>query len=312
MYKSFKEKARKMSEWYHLKEQSAGKYRLLFLWWVYKLIGLQGLKVILYPIVRVISFFCTSAKKHSQEYRGVLYEYNKKHGLPNVPFSDFRHILNYAYSLADKMSAICDKDTPIKFKIEKDDDWFSFQENIKRGRGIFLISSHLGNIEAFCAFSDSEIKSKTKLHALMEISQNSIFHNFIQARTLNDSFRLYSTEKLDFQTIMFLYENLCEGDIILMAGDRVSAENREKTISGKMLYRQCLFPEGTFLFSKKMKHPTYAIVLLYIGHNTYKISLKKIDTSKSIEDMVTQYTRFIEANIIKYPAQWYNFFSFFK
>lgn len=117
---------------------------------------------------------------------------------------------------------------------------------------------------------------------------------------------------MDFQTIMSLYENLCNGDMILMAGDRVSAENSEKTITGKLLDRNCLFPEGTFLFSKKMKHPTYAIVLPYIGNNTYKVCVKEIDTSKNIENIVKQYTKFIEKNLVKYPSQWYNFYSFFK
>lgn len=219
----------------------------------------------------------------------------------------------YAHSLADKMSAICDKKTPIKFQINKNKDWNRFQTNIKNGTGVFLISSHLGNIEAFCAFSspNKNIKPK-KLHALMEVSQNSIFHKFIEDRNNNSSFSLYPTEQMDFQTIMSLYENLCNGDMILMAGDRVSAENSEKTIAGKLLDRNCLFPEGTFLFSKKMKHPTYAIVLPYIGNNTYKICVKEIDTSKNIENIVKQYAKFIEKNLVKYPSQWYNFYSFFK
>ena len=302
-----------MSEWYNVKEQSAGKYRLLFLWFVYKLLRLKGLKVVLYPIVAVISIFCGAARRYSQEYRKVLYEYNKKQSHNTYKFSSFRHILNYAYSLADKMSAICDKNTPIKFQINKNKDWDKFQTNIKNGTGVFLISSHLGNIEAFCAFSspDKNIKPK-KLHALMEVSQNSIFHKFIEDRNNNSSFSLYPTEQMDFQTIMSLYENLCNGDMILMAGDRVSAENSEKTITGKLLDRNCLFPEGTFLFSKKMKHPTYAIVLPYIGNNTYKVCVKEIDTSKNIENIVKQYTKFIEKNLVKYPSQWYNFYSFFK
>lgn len=302
-----------MSEWYNVKEQSAGKYRLLFLWFVYKILRLKGLKVVLYPIVAVISIFCGAARRYSQEYCQILYKYCEKHSLKYSKFSSFKHILNYAYSLADKMSAICDKDTPINFKITKNKDWDSFQNNIKNGTGIFLISSHLGNIEAFCAFSKMSSKEYTKkLHALMEVSQNSIFHNFIKSKTSNNSFNLYPTEEFDFQTIMFLYENLCNGDIILMAGDRISAENREKVVSEKMLDKNCLFPEGAFLFAKKMAHPTYAIILPYVGNNTYNICVKEIDCTQNTRNMINQYATFIEKNIIKYPDQWYNFYSFFK
>lgn len=302
-----------MSEWYNIKEQSAGKYRLLFLWFVYKLIKLKGLKIVLYPIVAVISIFCHSARKYSGEYRNILYQYCENHSVQYSKFSGFRHILNYSYSMADKMSAICDADTPIKFCINKNNDWDNFQSNIRNGTGVFLISSHLGNIEAFCAFAKSSPEQQSKkLHAIMEVSQNSIFHNFIKSKTSNRSFNLYPAEQINFQIIMSLYENLCNGEMVLMAGDRVSAENRKKTIAGTLLDKNCLFPEGTFMFAKKMKHPTYAIILPYIGNNTYKIHVKEIDCTKSIENAVNQYSDFIEQNIIKYPTQWYNFYSFFK
>ena len=301
-----------MNEWYNIKERAAGKYRLAFLWGVYKIFNLTFLKVLICPIVWFIYLFAKPVRAASLSYQNVLNLYAKNHHLSYPKMTTYQHVLSYAHSLADKMSAISDKKTPLKFTINGNEDWQAFQKCIFAQKGVFLISSHLGNVEAFCAFKDENIKFEKKLHALMEISQNSIFHNFVMNKCQNNSFCLYPTEKMDFDTVMRLYENLCEGDILLMAGDRVSAENPDNTLSTTLLDKKCLLPMGTFRFAKSMKHPVFAIVLLYVGHNTYEVNLKQIDTTQSLEVMAKQYCGFIENNLLRFPEQWYNFYDYFK
>ena len=300
-----------MSEWFDIKERSAGKYRLYFLWIIYKVFGLTCLKGLLIPIVWCIWLFAKPVRKASSEYQKVLSQYCNRHSIKVKHFTTFAHIYSYACSLADKMSAICDNASPVKFKIIKNKSWKSFQELIRSDKGVFLISTHLGNIEAFCAFPNAGKSRAKKLHALMEVSQNSIFHNFVKERTQNKSFILHPAEQTNFHTVMTLYENLCEGDILLIAGDRISAENPNNTVTCKFLDKQCHFPLGTFRFAKSMKHKTFAIIALYIGNNTYEISLQQLDLSKDTNEIVRQYSKFIEKNITRYPTQWYNFYNYF-
>ena len=301
-----------MSEWYNIKEQSAGKFRLAFLWGVYKMFHLTFLKVLICPIVWFIYLFAKPVKASSLIYQNTLNTYAKRNHFTIPKITTYQHMLSYAQSLADKMSAICDEKSPLKFMINENEDWQEFQKYISQEKGVFLISSHLGNVEAFCAFRDENIKFEKKLHALMEISQNSIFHDFVMEKCQNHSFCLYPTEKMGFNTVMTLYESLCEGDILLMAGDRVSAENPDSTLSGTLLDKKCQLPLGTFKFAKSMKHPVFAIVVLYVGHNTYEVNLKQIDVTQSLEDMAKQYCDFIEDNLLRFPEQWYNFYDYFK
>lgn len=301
-----------MSEWYNIKEQSAGKYRLLLLWQIYKICGLTCLKLLLIPIAWFIWLFAKPVRRASKEYQQVLFEYCACHNVGIRRFGSFAHILSYAHSLADKMSAVCDPSSPLKFKINNNESWQRFKELIDNNSGVLLLSSHLGNIEALCAYPDkNELKFK-KLHALMEVGQNSIFHKFIQERTQNHSFILHPTEEMDFHAIMTLYESLCEGDMLLMAGDRVSAENPHNTITGTLLDRPCRLPHGAFRFAQKMEHPTFAAVLLYVGNNTYEINLQQLDITRSTQEIADRYCRFIEQNILRCPTQWYNFYDYFN
>lgn len=300
-----------MVEWYDYKEQSAGKLRLLFLWYIYKLFNLDVLRIVLIPIVFVIFMLAKNSRIASKKYREALNEYQTKHSIPLSRFTSFQHILGYANSLADKMSVLCDKKSPIKYEVDNNSDWKVFEKKLNSKTGIFLISSHLGNVEAFSGYAKYS-KKKYTLHALMETSQSSIFHQFVESHAQKYNFALYSTNEMNFSKIMCLYESVQAGDIILMAGDRVSARNPKQCIYSTLLSKKCSFPRGTFRFAQKFNVPVFAIFLIKTKRNTYLISVKEIKVKTSLERMVNQYTKCLEEVILRYPTQWYNFYSYFS
>lgn len=301
-----------MESWYKIKEQSAGVFRLKLLWFIYKVFGLSFFKICLVPIVFVIYLFAKSAREASKEYRKILFDYAKNNNIKVKKFSSFTHILNYAFSLSDKMSAICDDNPKIKFEIEENKSWNRFKECLDNNKGVFLISSHLGNIESFCAFPKCKnINFNKTLHALMEINQSSIFHKFIEERTKNSFFKLYSSNDLNFETIMGLYEDVLNGDMLLMAGDRVSASNESKTLNVNILDKQCKFPLGTFKYAIKMDVPTFGIIAVSTKIGKYKVILQKLNLHDDIETIALSYAKFLEQNILKYPDSWFNFYKYF-
>jgi len=302
-----------MESWYTIKEQCAGKYRLLLLWWIYKIFHLTGLKIILYPIILVMLYFLKGGRKASRAYQQVLKQYAKKHSLNLKSPSTYRHIYSYAFSLAEKMSVLCDKKCRIKFTIHNDRHWRQFLQDLQKDSGLFLISSHLGNIETLAAIPNYFPSLPQKnVNALMEIGQNSIFHQFICERNRSSAFKLYDAKKLDFATIMELYEKLEQGDSILMAADRLSSQNPKAQITQTLLDKKCAIPTGTFQFAKKINAPTYAILLLRHKNGEYKLYLKQLDLSKSLPQIAAQYLTFIEKYLLQYPEQWYNFYQFFQ
>ncbi len=301
-----------MESWYAIKEQCAGKYRLLFLWGIYKLFHLKGLQIILYPIIFMMLPFLKAGRIASKQYQAVLKEYIHKHNLKIKIPTTYQHIYSYAFSLAEKMSVLCDKKSRIKFTIHKDKNWESFVKDLQKKSGLFLISSHLGNVETLATFPNffSSLPRKN-LNALMEIGQNSIFHQFITQRNRSSAFKLYDAQQLDFLAIMELYEKLEQGDCILMAADRLSSQNPKAQIIGNLLDKKCSIPKGALQFAKKINAPTYTVLLLR-QKNTYKLYLKKMNLSQNIPQISKQYLDFIETYLLQFPEQWYNFFQFFQ
>ena len=297
-----------MANWYNIQEQSAGKIRLELLWIVYKIFGIKFLKFILWFVCLFIVPFAKSARKASKKYTNILNSYELKNNLPQTKMSSLSHIYAFACAIMDKMSASCDKRKKIKFAIHKNSDWEQFQKYLATNTGVFLICSHLGNAEALSAFPDASHK---KMHAFMQISQNSTFHQFMMRHKNSTNTTIYPTEDINIATAGAMYDNLQNGDLVMMAGDRTSATNPSKYETVSFLGVDCRFPIGTFKFAKSQSHPIFAICVMNLHGEKYGIYVRQIK-SENIKEMVSEYARFLEKLVLIYPKQWFNFFDFFE
>ena len=306
--KSNKNKGKPSTHWHNQHEQSAGIIRLEILWRIYKIFGLRTIKLILYPVSFFIALFARTPRHASYQYRQILNAYQSRHNLPITRFSSFAHIRTFAYSLIDKLSANCDKKTPLKFTHEPNNDYQDFKKILAENHGAFLICSHLGNIEALCAISDARTKT---MHAFMQVTQTQTFHKFMTNKSVNRHTILHPTENIDISVAGTMYDNLCQGDLVMMAGDRTSATAPHKTIPTELLGTPCHLPLGVFKFARGMSHPVFAIALLNTGGCNYKLYLKRLDTNTTTT-MASQYTDFLNDLLVRYPKQWFNFYKYFQ
>lgn len=297
-----------MKKWYQVHEQSAGKFRLEALWWVYKIFGIRFLKIVLWIVCLFIVPFAKPARNATKKYVKILNAYQAKHHQKQSKISCLSHIYSFACAIMDKMSASCDKHRKIKFTIHQNSDWDKFQEYIKSNTGVFLICSHLGNIEALSAFPDATHK---KMHAFMQISQNSVFHQFMMRHRVSTNTIFYPTENINIGIAGEMYDNLQRGDLVMMAGDRTSPNSPAKYETTLFLGKDCKFPIGTFKFARSQSHPMFTICVMNIGHEKYKIYIKQFK-SESVKEMVKEYAIFLQELVLKYPKQWFNFFDFFE
>lgn len=297
-----------MTKWYQTQEQSAGKLRLEMLWIVYKIFGIKFLKIILWFICLFIVPFAKNARIASKKYINILNKYQRKHKLPETKISVFSHIYAFACGALDKMSASCDRHKKIKFNVHKNSDWTQFQKYIETNTGVFLICSHLGNIEALSAFPDSTNK---KMHAFMQVSQTKTFHQFMVRHNISTNTTIYPTEDINISIAGDMYDNLRNGDLVMMAGDRTSPNSPTKYEPVSFLGVDCRFPIGTFKFARSESHPIFAICVMNQGGEQYTIYVKQIKSEKT-KNMIQEYAKFLENLILIYPKQWFNFFDFFE
>ena len=149
-----------MSEaWHTQREQSAGRIRLAILWQLYRLFGKGVLKLACILVMAFIYPFARPAKKALCDFHAVLAEFAPS-ALPksifHFPFSTFRlyrHLLGFAWSLADKLDACTLKKNLPAMSVRDDAGARAFQALIAAKKGAFLISTHLGTIEVLPALA---------------------------------------------------------------------------------------------------------------------------------------------------------------
>ncbi len=275
------------THWAQQKEQSAGKGRLLFMWYCYRFLGKSVAKILFLPGYLFIYPFCKPGRAALKQYYAVV-------GVKPRPF---RHILSFAWSLLDKIDACALCRNPPRFTFTGDTDWMK--------GGAFLLSTHVGCIEVLPALRKT-YPHAPRVHAFQQMGHNALYTSLFAQKLDPAQLTLHAVEEIGVETAVEMQAAIQRGELVLMAGDRVSAGSHRQ-LTHDFLGRPCHWPKGVFRFAKLMDCPVYGIVCAQTGWNTYEVSAKRLDTTA----LLASYLDFLTQMVRAYPYQWYQFYSFF-
>ena len=284
------------THWHQQGEQSAGRLRILALWYCYRFLGRQFVNALLWIIFPFIYPWCKPA-------RAALKEYYQVAGVKPRPF---RHLLNFAQSMMDKTDACTLRKNPPKIEVVGDKEWMK--------GGCFLVSTHIGCIEClpYLLGTNDELRitngGKLPLvNAFQQMGHDAVFTQVFKEH-LGEMFKLHAVEDIGVETAVMMQDEIKRGNIVLMAGDRASANSQTRKLSNSqtLFGKPVAFPKGVFSFARLMECPVYAITCVKTGINAYEVHTAKLG-GKLVED----YARFLETEASHYPYQWYHFYSYF-
>lgn len=295
-------------KWFQVEEQSAGEKRLILSWYLYKIFG----KNILYFIAFLVSFFTFICSKKirlfSKKYFMVISDYTN---LKPTSINSFRLIYSYACSLVDKMLIYSGDFDTDNLLFDREEDKENLFAEIKNNKGLFFICSHVGNIEVMQGlFLNKNTRINNDVNIFLSNRQSQIFNSFLKKIQLDFPLKLYPVEDIGLNTGLELKENLDNGGIVFIAGDRLAENNDKQNIQAEMFSRKILLPKGTFKLAKLMGVPIYFVAVIKIGKN-YKIYLEK-QNNLSERELISAYTKYLEKIILINPFQFFHFYDFFN
>ncbi len=291
-------------KWYEIKEQSAGEKRLILTWKIYKIFGEKGL----YFIAFLVAFFTFIFSKNIRNFSKKYFEITQKYtGLKPNLYNIFTHILSYADSLADKIIVFSGKYGTDNIEFEDDVQKDEMFKIINDKKGAFFICSHIGNIEVLQALLLDK-NTDLNVNVFLSQAQSKIFNNFLSKIMVDFPVKIFNVEDIGLETGIELKQNLDQGEIVFIAGDRLSQNNGEKTIESELFGHKILLPKGTFKLAKLMEVPIYFISAVK-NKNKYKIYFQKEEYS---ENIAQNYVKFLEKMTKIAPCQFYHFYDFFE
>lgn len=289
-------------QWYQIKEQAAGATRLIIIWNIYKIFGKKFVKF----LVLFITFFAFLGAKEPRKYSK---KYLKVIGLKPNLLNQFKHFFAFSETLLDKMEVFAGKFNPQNIFFDNENDKNLFIKDLQKG--VFIIGSHLGNIEMMRAFLLTNICKD--LNIFLSAEQCKIFNNFIKQIEIKSPVEIYPVENITVNTSIEIKEKISKGEVVVMAGDRISKNSTNNTVS--FLGQKIQIPSGTFKFAYLMESPIYFICVLK-EEEKYRVYLKNFQSQGSkqeiLDSMQKEYLNFLEKLVQKYPLQFFHFYDFFE
>jgi predicted LPLAT superfamily acyltransferase len=297
-------------QWFEQKEQSAGKFRIMILWYLYSLAGKNLVKIICFPVIAFIYPFATPAKRAIKKFYSQLDAFEKENNLPRKRKpSTFMHLLSFAWSMVDKTDACTLAKNPPEISFTGGDAK-RFVSLIESGKGAMLISSHLGTIEVL-PYAKSQSIRNPHVHAFKQLGHNSIFTEILSSKLDKRSLTVHPTEEIGVETAVVMKDAIANGDLVIMAGDRLSASNPNAYLRETFLGKSCKFPKGVYVFAKLMDAPIFFATCVRTSWNKYEIHVEEFNDDLKPKIILQSFTQFLEKETIAHPSEWFHFHDFF-
>ena len=299
-------------EWHRQREQSAGAWRIGLLWLVYRWFGKGPMKVFCVPVMLFIYPFARPAKAALRTFYQVLNGFKGLDG-PKEEGMLFRHLLGFAWSLADKTDACTLKKNLPKMAVRDNDSWRTFDDLTQSGKGAFLLASHLGTIGVLPALpvARGHAADQPHVHAFQQMGHDAEFMKVFLRHFDTSRLTLHAVEDIGVETAVAMQEALGRGELVLMAGDRPSAGS-DKVLPHDFLGRPCVWPKGVFVFARLLETPVFFVTCVRTGWNAYEVHFEQAPDGAKAERLLDAYVKFLERETVSHPDQWYHFYDFFS
>ena len=285
---------------------------------------------LVHAIVFPVSFFfficAKNARQHVLDFQKQMQKYTDNAAPKQL--NAYLTILSFALSVVEKMEGWLGK---IKYEnlIRHDDSLQELISQLERGKGAFLIGSHLGNIElmrSLSSFCETGVSKKISVTTIMSMKVTSQFNNTLKEINPEVVTNVIDPDTIGPETIFALQNEVENGGLVVITGDRTSAHGGKHTIKHNFLGKTAEFPYGVFLIATLLKAPVYFVfgirtksAAIFPKNNIF-VEKSSIDFSSctgrdaraKIPELCGEYASTLEKYCIKYPNQWYNFFDFWQ
>ena len=304
--------------WTHQKEQGKDWMRAITLFSIRKMPGIL-VRILAIPIG--FFFWLVSVNQ-----RKAIKIYLKKIRPDRKPYT-LSLFLAFSITIIEKLESWAGKIRFGKIHFQQDDITAIWKE-LEEGKGAFLICSHLGNMEMLRAIADYGeigVSRKVPVISIVDFAVTAEFNHMIEETNGSSMHNIISADDIGPDTMMILQEHVAKGGIVVIAGDRSSADTPDRNYDIDFLGSPAQFPQGPFIIASLLECPTYFVFAarqkplsvsaeynMHIHKTSVKFSGNRSEKKRQVRQMAEEFVRYLEKYCNKYPLQWYNFYEYWE
>ncbi len=180
--------------------------------------------------------------------------------------------------------------------------------------GMVILGAHIGNYE-LSGYTLSA--GKKKIYTLVFGGETQTVMDQRAEAFAQNGIEMIRVEE-DMSHIFKVNEALVEGNIVSMPGDRMFGSG--KHLDCRFLNGDAVFPAGPFTVASQRNLPVFAMFSMKESTHRYRLYVHRLDDEESraadrktrTELLLKKYVRYMEQALLLYPAQWFNYFEFWK
>lgn len=187
-------------------------------------------------------------------------------------------------------------------------------ELISGGRGVVLVTGHVGNWQSALAhLADLPVR----VNALMRYDQQAVAKHFFDLGENRRSFEIIDADG-EFGGMVSALAALGRGEVVTIMADRFI---KGSSTSVNFLGDDARFPDSAYLLAASNSAPVAVIFAAKTGLNSYTLKLwdsfhpqynDRAERDSMLLDGTRRFSQALEEYLKTYPYQWYNFYNFWQ
>jgi len=190
-----------------------------------------------------------------------------------------------------------------------------FLKALEGGRGLILISAHVGNWHLAVNFLGN---TNTHVNLVMDdVRQEEVRRQMDMAKASRDHLTVRSAG--EGPALVFeLSAALKRGEVVIIAGDRSAARGRRAKLP--FFGKEAWFPTSAFFLAAGVGAPVCTAFTFRTGMRKYRCfgigpfapSADAADGETRSREMAQAFVDSLETHVRKHPTQWFNFYDFWE
>jgi predicted LPLAT superfamily acyltransferase len=186
----------------------------------------------------------------------------------------------------------------------------------RAGRGMLLISAHIGNLEMTRALAT--LVQGLKVNALV-YTEHARKSNSVLAQA-NDAYslRLIHVQELGPEIAVLLREKVAAGEAVVIVGDRTPVSATSPVVQVEFLGRPAPFAVGPYILAHLLECPVYLFFCvaeqggytIHLEPFAESVHLPRHGREATLQALAGRYAIRLADYAARFPLQWYNFYDF--
>lgn len=295
-----------MSEAWQTQEERGSRGLIRFVIWIALHVGHSAGRLLVFPICLYFLTFSVRARRASADYlRRVL---GRAPGVADL----FRHYHCFASTLLDRPYFVTGRFASYDIRLHGEEAILAVH---RTGRGGVLMGAHIGSFEVLrCLASRCEwLDLKVMMDVDVSRHTDAIVHD------LNPSYSKNIIALGRPDSVIRAYESISDGGFVGILADRNARGGKYVTVP--FLGQEAVFPKGPMMLAAAAKCPVVAVFGIYRGKRRYDIYFEQFcervpddyrSNPDTIQTLVADFARLMEARCKEAPYNWFNFFEFWN